>query len=162
MGRPAPRNAYDRLRPLRRLLRPVEAAQVRWFGASLVSTLARTPVLLLHTTGRRSGRRRTTPLAFHRDRDGSLIVVGGAGGQAGVPDWVANLRADATAAVTVERRHAVVTATEVVDDEHRDLWPQLAAVWPRIVTYRRRAGRPVPVFRLTPPGSTGTSPPAVP
>lgn len=83
------RNGYDRLRPVRRFARPFEAAQVRRFGRSLLSVSFRTPVLVLHTTGRRSGRPRRTTLAFKRSEDGSLVVVGGAGGQARLPDWVA-------------------------------------------------------------------------
>ncbi|MFP5465067.1 MAG: DciA family protein, partial [Gammaproteobacteria bacterium] len=45
---------------------PVEAVQVRWFGRSALSTIFRTEVLVLHTTGRRSGRERATPLAYLR------------------------------------------------------------------------------------------------
>lgn len=150
MGSTGPRNGFDRLRVLRRVFRPVEAAQVRWFGRSALSVAFRTPVLVLHSTGRRSGRERSTPLAYHRDEDGSLLVVGGAGGQARVPDWVANLRADPRGAVTLDRRRSAVTAVELVGDEHAAAWPRLEQVWPQIASYARRAGRPVPVFRLVP------------
>ena len=143
------RNAFDRFRFLRRIARPIEVGQVRWFGASLVSMAARTPVLVLHTTGRRSGAERATPLAFSRDADGSFLIVGGAGGQARVPDWVANLRADGDVAVTIDRRRQPVRAEELVGDDHRSTWARLSSVWPRIDEYERRAGRPVPVFRLT-------------
>jgi len=152
VSRPPARNAFDRLRIVRRLARPIEAAQVRWFGASLVSVAARTPVLVLHTTGRRSGAERSTPVAFHLDDDGSFLIVGGAGGQARVPDWVANVRAsdDADVAVTVDRRRVAVRVEELVGDERRRTWARLTSVWPRIDVYEHRAGRPVPVLRLTP------------
>ena len=152
VSRPSERNVYDRFRLLRRLARPVEAAQVRWFGSSLVSAAARTPVLVLHTTGRRSGVERATPLAYHRDDRGSFLIVGGASGQARIPDWVANLRAapGADAAVTVDRQRIVVGVEELTGDERRRVWADLVPVWPRIDVYERRAGRPVPVFRLTP------------
>jgi hypothetical protein len=58
------RNAFDRMRAIRRALRPIEAAQVRCFGRSVLSLAFRTPVLLLHTTGRTSGVDRTTTLAY--------------------------------------------------------------------------------------------------
>jgi|GEM_PF-1843549 len=144
------RNAFDRLRGLRQVLRPIEAVQVRWFGRSALAVVFRTPVLVLHTTGRRSGRERATPLAFHRDDDGSLLVVGGAGGQARVPDWVANLRADPRAGVTVDRRRVAVTAIELEGEERSAVWPLLEQEWPQIASYQRRAGRLVPVFRLAP------------
>jgi deazaflavin-dependent oxidoreductase (nitroreductase family) len=143
------RNVFDRLRPVRRALGPVEAAQVRRFGGSVLSLAFRTPVLLLHTTGRTTGAERTTTLAHHEDADGSLLIVGGAGGQVRIPDWVANLRAAPRAAVTLDRRRVEVTAHELGGDERATVWQRLTAVWPRIDAYERRAGRPVPVFRLT-------------
>lgn len=144
-------NIYDRVQPFRRLAQPLEVAQVRRFGRSLFSMLFRTPVLLLHTTGRRSGLERPTALAFHEDGDGALIVVGGANGQTRIPDWVRNLRADleAEVAVTVRRERHIALAEELVGDERARLWPDLVARWPRIEIYERRAGRPVPVFRFT-------------
>lgn len=147
-------------RVVRRLVGVVEAAQVRRFGRSVISLAARTPVLLLHTTGRRSGIERSTTLAYHRDVDGSLLVVGGAGGQRRLPDWVANLRADPHAGVTIDRNRFGVTVAELGGEERRRVWQQLTAVWPRIEGYERRAGRPVPVFRLTPGRLSAVAPDA--
>src|SRR5688572_18583150 len=107
------RNLADRLRPLRRLVGPIEAAQVRRFGRSGLSVVFRTPVLALDTTGRRTGATRTTPLAYHRAEDGTLLVVGGAGGQTTTADWVRNLRAHPDATVTVDRRRRRVCAVEL-------------------------------------------------
>jgi deazaflavin-dependent oxidoreductase (nitroreductase family) len=129
-------------------VRPFEAAQVRRLGGSGIGLLARTPVLLLETTGRRTGTIRATPLAYHRDRDGSLLVVGGAGGQVRTPDWVANVRADPNVAVVVRRERRPATAVELHGEERATAWRHLLEVWPRIATYERRAGRPVPVLRL--------------
>ena len=144
----ARRNLGDRLRPLRRLAGPVEAAEVRRFGRSVLSTMYRTPVLVLETTGRRTGRVRRTTLAYHRDEERSLLVVGGAGGQTRVPDWVHNLRAEPRCAVTVDRIRREVTATELTGDERRLVWAMLRDPFPRIDQYQRQAGRPVPVFRF--------------
>ena len=142
------RNVYDRMRVVRRAVRPIEAAQIRHFGRSVLSLVTRTSVLLLHTTGRRSGIERTTPLAYQEDADGSLLIVGGAGGQARIPDWVSNLRAEPTGSVTLRQQRVTVVATELGGQDRSDVWQQLTVPWPRIVTYERRAGRPVPVFRL--------------
>ena len=148
MGERRTGNVYDRVQPLRRLAQPFEVAQIRRFGRSLFSVAFRTPVLLLHTTGRRSGRERTTALAFHEVDDGSLVVVGGANGQTRVPDWVINLRAQPDAAVTVRRQRQLVHADELVGEQRDRRWPALVEQWPRIEVYERRAGRPIPVFRL--------------
>ena len=146
----ARRNAYDRLRPLRRLTGPVEAAEVRWFGRSMLSTLYRTPVLVLETTGRRSGKRRRATLAYQREPDGCVLVVGGAGGQTTTPDWVANLRADPRAEVVVDRARHAVTATELIGPNRDAVRGELDRAFPRIELYERRSGRPAPVFRLSP------------
>lgn len=144
------RNLYDRLRPLRRLVRPIEAAQVRRLGKSLLSIAFRTPVLVLHSTGRLSGIVRSTTLAFHRLDDESLVLVGGADGQARTPDWVANPPGQ------LGRRH-------LRRPESRQR-PCPGAQWSRtrghaagapeglaqIDTYEKRAGRDVPVFRPVP------------
>lgn len=149
-GRRPRRNPFDRLRPLRRLVRPIEAAQVRRLGKSLLSVAFRTPVLVLHCTGRRSGVVRRTTLAFHRLDDESLVIVGGAGGQARTPDWVANLRASSRAVVSVDRKLVKVRAEELKGAEREGMWREVQKVWPQIHTYERRAGREIPVFRLVP------------
>jgi F420H(2)-dependent quinone reductase len=144
------RTLADRLRPLRRLVGPIEAAEIRRFGRSGLSLVFRTPVLVLETTGRRSGATRSTPLAFHRDADGTLLVVGGAGGQTTTADWVRNLRAEPHAVVVVDRERRPVRAVELTGPEREATWTELVRVWPRIVAYERRAGRALPVIRLEP------------
>jgi deazaflavin-dependent oxidoreductase (nitroreductase family) len=143
-------SAVDRLRFVRRLMRGVEAAQVKRFGRSVLSLMFRTPVLVLATTGRRSGRRRETTLAYLREDDDRLLVVGGAGGQTRVPDWVANLRADPAVTVTVDRQRRPMRATELEGAERAIAWRRAVTEWPRIAKYESRAGRPVPVVRLAP------------
>ncbi len=142
-------NRFDRLRAVRRAVGPIEAWEVERFGRSGLSVLFRTPVLVLHTVGRRSGAPRRSVLAVHEGPDGTLLVVGGAGGQARTPDWVLNLRADPDVEVTWRRRRVAVRAVELAGAERDEAWERLGAVWPRITTYERRAGHPVPVLRLT-------------
>lgn len=141
------RNRADRMRAVRRLVGPIEAAEIRRFGRSGLGLVFRTPVLVLETTGRRSGATRSTPLAFHRDGD-DLLVVGGAGGQTATADWVRNLRADPEAVAVVDRERRPVRAVELAGAEREETWAALVRVWPRIATYERRAGRPLPVIRL--------------
>lgn len=130
-----------------RALTRLEVWQIRRFGRSLLSLSFRTPVLVLHTVGRRSGREHRTPLA-HRRRGGDLLVVGGAAGQRATPDWVANLRAERRAEITIDRRRVPIVSEELVGDERGEHWAMLRVEWPRIERYERRSGRRVPVFRL--------------
>lgn len=143
------KNAMDRVRFVRRLTRGVEAAQVKRLGASALSIVFRTQVLVLETTGRRSGNSRETTLAYLRLNDGDLLVVGGAGGQSHVPDWVANLRANPAVQVTVDRKRRPMTATELEGDARAAAWNLAVDEWPQIVKYESRAGRPIPVVCLT-------------
>ncbi len=122
--------------------------QQRWVGTSISSLLWRTKVLVLETTGRKSGQRRSTPVAYRRLDDGDYLVVGGAGGQRTPVDWVANLRADPRAEVVVDRRREDVIADELTGDERTQAWTEARKVWPQIDNYERSAGREVPVFRL--------------
>lgn len=144
------RNRWDLLRPLRRLLRPIEVVAVRRTGGSLLGAGFGTEVLVLETTGRRTGRRRSSVVAAWRRDDGTIVVAGGAGGQARVPDWVANLRADPLAIVEAGRIRTAVLAAEATGADRAGLWPSVVERWPRVEVYEARAGRPVPVFVLTP------------
>lgn len=139
----------DRLRPLWRVAGAVEAAQVRRFGRSALSMAFRTPVLVLETTGRKTGLARRTTVAYERADGGDLLVAGGAGGQKRVPDWVANLRAEPVATATIDRSAVRVRARELAGEEREATWRELRQRWPRIDRYEERAGRPVPVFRLS-------------
>jgi deazaflavin-dependent oxidoreductase (nitroreductase family) len=136
-------------RMVRRVVSRIETWEVRVLGWSVLSVLLRTPVLVLETGGRRTGRARRTTLAC-TELDGQLLVVGGAGGQSRVPDWVANLRADPTVRVTRRRRVQAATAVELVGEDREAVWPALVERWPRIAGYEARAGRAVPVFELVP------------
>ena len=84
-------NWADRLRWWRRIQARFESAQLRTMGWSSTSLLWRLPVLVLVTQGRRTGKRRQTPLTYVRDHTGGLLIAGGAVGQTRTPDWVANL-----------------------------------------------------------------------
>ena len=143
-------NVFDRLRFLRRIGGPVEAATVRRLGRSPLSIAFRVPVLVLETTGRRTGARRRTTLAYQREDDGSMLLVGGAGGQTRTPDWVANLRAEPRATITVGRRRLETTVAELTGDEHAAAWDRVRAEQPRVEAYERRAGHPIPIFRVPP------------
>lgn len=105
-------------------------------------------ILVLH------GRGNPQVLRFRRIRSPEALrgrnVVGlWAAAQKRVPDWVANVRADPSVVVTLKRRSISMTAVELVGRDHAETWPGLVRVWPRLRRYEQRAGRPIPVFRLT-------------
>lgn len=107
------------------------------------------PVCLLTTIGRKSGRRRTTPLLYLRDGK-DLVVVASQGGAPQHPSWYFNLQANPNAKVELGRSHFAVIARQVGEDERAALWPRLVAIYPPYETYQRRTTRRIPLLRLTP------------
>ena len=114
-------------------------------GGRLMSS----PVLLLLTTGRKSGKERTTPVLFLRDGV-NYIIVASNGGTAGDPAWWLNLQKDPEAIVEVGGRTLRVRAEEVKGEEKRRLWTRLVATYPLYESYQRRTDREIPVILLRP------------
>jgi deazaflavin-dependent oxidoreductase (nitroreductase family) len=142
------------LRPVRRIIGPIEAAETRWFGRSILSLIFRNPVLILETKGRVSGKRRRTVVAYH-ELDGEVAVVAGAGGETRVPDWVRNLRAEPNVVVTRNRKSAPMRARELSGDERAAAWERLLPVFPQIDGYQRNAGYEIAVVLLSPGAPSG-------
>lgn len=146
---PRTRNVFDRLRWLFRIANRLEALQLRLLGTSGMALLTRRSILLLETTGRRTGQQRRTPVAYWEEPGGDLIIGGGAAGMTRV-DWVANLRAHPDAAVWARRRRIPVSARELTGDEYERVRERAFERWPNAPKYETRSGRRIPYFRLTP------------
>lgn len=110
------------------------------------------PCLLLRTTGRHTGRRRVSALAYARDGD-SLLVVASLGGSDRAPAWLHNLRRHPEVEVQVGRDRFPARASVVGRDDadHAGLWQIVnEAGRGRYDRYQARTARPIPVIRLTP------------
>ncbi len=107
------------------------------------------PILLLTTTGRRSGEPRTTPLIFGRDGD-DYLVVASMGGAPEHPNWYRNLLADQSAQIQVQSHHFDVTARTAGQDEKARLWGIMTGLWPNYDSYQTRTDRVIPVVVLSP------------
>lgn len=118
-------------------------------GGRLVGSAAGMPVLLLTTTGRRSGKARTTPLTFFRDGD-DIVVIASFGGSDVPPAWWVNLRHDPRATVTIGRHRSGVTARIATEAERDRLWPLITRTYPGYARYQERTARSIPVVLLTP------------
>jgi deazaflavin-dependent oxidoreductase (nitroreductase family) len=105
------------------------------------------PVLLLTTTGARTGRRTTTPLGYSNDRD-CVFVVASKGGAPTNPAWFHNLRANPS--VTVELGSTVYQArATVVDGEERDrLYAIISAEAPSLRAFEQDTTRRFPIVVL--------------
>lgn len=105
-------------------------------------------LLLLTTRGAKSGRERTTPLAFHRDR-GSYVVIASMGGAPTHPAWYHNLLANPTAEVEVGSEKFRVRAIPVATGPERDrLFAQQAKIMPGFWEYEKKTTRVIPAIVL--------------
>jgi deazaflavin-dependent oxidoreductase (nitroreductase family) len=140
--------------PFRRLSRRMHVGAYRLTGGRLGGRLDSAsgvrPILLLTTTGNRSGKRRTTPIVFLEPGDGTYVVAASNAGRASDPGWINNLRACPEAEIRIGRGVIRVTATELTREEADQLWPALDAMNAQYAEYRKLTERPVPVVRLTP------------
>jgi deazaflavin-dependent oxidoreductase (nitroreductase family) len=128
-------------RPLYRLTRG------RHTFASLLSGI---PVVLLTTTGARSGRPRTVPVLGLPTADG-IAVVASNFGQRRQPGWYYNLRADPEGIVALDGRSHRFRAVEVEGDRRQTIWDQGLRVYPGWSQYERRAShRRIAVYVLVP------------
>ncbi|MGY1615822.1 nitroreductase/quinone reductase family protein [Geodermatophilus sp. SYSU D00691] len=117
---------------------PVQRELYRRTGGR-VSVTGSAPVLLLTTTGRRTGRGRTVPLLYLRDGD-RLVVCNVNPGFERTNPWVLNLRADPHARVLVGRHSSPVTARPATTAEADRYWPRLLSLWPAYRTFADRGG----------------------
>ena len=142
---------------LGRALVPLDRLVGRLTGGRVVA-LGLVPSLLLTTTGRRSGRQRTTPLLYARDGDG-FVVIGSNWGRPHHPAWSGNLLTDPRARVNAGGREVAVRATLVDGAERERLRGLLLELWPAYLTYEARAAdRHLRIFRLDPAPETAAGP----
>jgi deazaflavin-dependent oxidoreductase (nitroreductase family) len=124
-------------------------------GGRLLGRMGGQPVLLLQTTGRRSGRTRSTPVQYLADGD-TFVVVASNAGAARPPAWYLNLHANRHARVEVGGRSVDVRAHEATGQERAELWQRLTAANRYLERAAREARRDLPLLALVP--STPTTP----
>ena len=104
-------------------------------------------LLLLTTTGAKSGQPRLAPLVY-LEVDDMMVIVGSKAGSDTNPDWVHNLRANARAHIEVGTDAYDVVARELPLGERNDVYPKIVAVAPGFGDYQERTSRVIPLFEL--------------
>ena len=109
--------------------------------------IANSPVLLLTTTGRRSGKQRTVPLLYLMD-GANVVLVASNGGAVRDPTWWLNLQTTSDAWIQIKgiRRRVKVDRASAVEKQR--LWPRLTAMYPGYKRYQEITGRDIPVVIL--------------
>lgn len=105
-------------------------------------------LLLLTTTGAKSGQPRVNPLAYQRI-DGKLVIAGSFRGADVNPAWVHNLHANPSAHIEIGTDSYDVLARELPRDERDEVWAKFAAAAPGFAEYQEKTSRVIPLFELS-------------
>jgi deazaflavin-dependent oxidoreductase (nitroreductase family) len=113
-----------------------------------IDGMQRERLLLLTTTGAKTGAGRTTPLMFHRDGDRVVVMASNAGASK-APDWYANLSANPTVRVEIGDETYSATATTADGDDRDRLWSEIISLYPFFLEHERKAEREIPLVILS-------------
>ncbi len=108
------------------------------------------PVVMLTTTGRKSGKLRTTMLTSPVQDGDRYVLVASNGGDDRDPAWLLNLQANPTVEVSIDGTTRAMTARVASLDEKAELWPRVVAGYKGYANYQTRTDRDIPLVILTP------------
>jgi deazaflavin-dependent oxidoreductase (nitroreductase family) len=111
-------------------------------------------ILILTTTGRKSGVERTSPVGWFPAGDGNWLIAASANGATDNPAWYYNLAAAPDKArIEVDGNQAPVTAKQLHGAEREAAWQSITTAAPRFAQYQVKTDREIPVILLTPRAS---------
>jgi deazaflavin-dependent oxidoreductase (nitroreductase family) len=113
-------------------------------------TLLGMPAVELHTTGRKSGQRRTTMLTSPVHDEKRIVLVASKGGDDRDPQWYRNLAANPDVEITMEGTTKKMRARTASPEEKAALWPEILAAYKGYGSYQKRANRDIPVVICEP------------
>jgi deazaflavin-dependent oxidoreductase (nitroreductase family) len=116
----------------------------------LLGKMAGMPVVLLTTTGRRSGAPRQTMLTTPLQMDGRIVLVASYGGDRRHPAWFLNLRENPDVIATMAGRTQKMRARVAPTEEKAELWPKVTSRYRGYAGYQKRTDRDIPLVILEP------------
>jgi len=116
-------------------------------GKAVSGPFVNAPLLLITTTGAKSGRPFTTPLVYTKDGD-RIVIIASKGGAPASPDWYFNLKANPIVALEVGTEKFQAKAVITKDPERQRLFDAQAAVMPTFKDYAKATTRQIPVIAL--------------
>jgi len=121
----------------------------RLSGGRIGGKVGRAPVLLLTTTGRKSGQPRTAPVLYLADGDNAILINTNAG-NAKIPAWSLNLKANPEAEIEIGRKRKAVRARIAEGEERAELWRKSNVQYAGFDDYEEKLDREISVFVLEP------------
>ena len=134
------------------LMKVMSVTHEFWYrltGGAIGGSFGGNPMLLLTTTGRKSGRPRTTPLQYLADGE-DIVLVASNGGNTWHPAWWLNLERNPEAEVQVRNERRRVKAEKAEGEDRERLWRLLIEMYSGYEGYQRTAEREIPVVVLRP------------
>ncbi len=141
------------MRPKDRLFKlgtALHRAILRVSKGRLLARLGGMPVLILTTTGRRTGKSRSTVLTSPVHEEDRIVLVASYGGDDRHPEWFLNLRDDPAVTVTWAGRRRDMRARVATEEERAQLWPRVVESYQGYAAYQRRSSRRIPLVVLEP------------
>ena len=132
------------------------AGVYRATGGKLFGRMGKSPILLLNTVGRKTGRKRTSPLLYVTDGE-DFVIIASKGGAAAHPAWYLNLSANPEATVEIGDREVQVEAEAADPEEKARLWQKMVEMYPTYDDYQRKTEREIPLLKLRPVEGGGAS-----
>ena len=132
------------------------AGVYRATGGKLFGRMGKSPILLLNTVGRKSGKKRTSPLFYVMDGE-DFVIIASKGGASAHPAWYLNLMANPEATVEIEDREVRVRAEEADSEEKSRLWQKMVEMYPAYDAYQEKTEREIPLLVLRPVERGGAS-----
>jgi deazaflavin-dependent oxidoreductase (nitroreductase family) len=129
----------------------VHSGVYRATGGKLFGRMGKSPILLLNTVGRKSGKKRTSPLLYVKDGE-DFVIIASKGGAPTHPAWFLNLKANPEATVEVGDREVRVRAEEADAEEKARLWQKMVEMYPTYDDYQTKTKREIPLLVLHPVG----------
>lgn len=146
-----PINPKDELFKLVKVVHPLV---MKLSKGKVGGTIGGMPVVILTTTGRKTGKPRETPLTLI-EHEGHTYVVASKGGDHRHPVWYLNLVATPEVTVQREGRTEPMVARVLSPEEREEVWPVVTRTYRGYAGYEKKTGRVIPVVELAPVTSAG-------
>lgn len=134
---------------LMRLVMAIYVFLYRRTGGKMGGRLGTMPVLLLTTTGRKSGKKHTVPVMYLSESPNYIITASNNGGEK-PPAWWLNLKSSPQATIEIGGDMRLVTTKQADSEEKERLWAQLVEKAPAFEGYQKRTQREIPMVILRP------------
>jgi deazaflavin-dependent oxidoreductase (nitroreductase family) len=137
------------MKSLFKLFMALHVALYRLSGGKLGGTMRDFKVVLLTTTGRKSGKTFTTPLGGF-EQPGGFVIIASNAGQPTHPAWYYNLKSQPQATLQVGNKILSVTAEVLSGEARTNAWQQALAIAPSYADYEQKTTREIPLILLRP------------